>query len=98
MYGGVTPYNWTLNGNNTGAVLTNLNDGAYLVSVTDANNCVFSDTLSVIAPDSILTNLSITQPSCSESFDGEIIISASGGTGSLYYLINNSELQACCII
>ena len=92
MYGGVTPYNWTLNGNNTGAVLTNLNDGAYLVSVTDANNCVFSDTLSVIAPDSILTSLSIAQPSCSESFDGEIIISAAGGTGSLYYLINNSGI------
>jgi gliding motility-associated-like protein len=60
------------------------------VAVTDANNCVFSDTLSIIAPDSILTDLSITQPSCSESSDGEIIISASGGTGSLYYLINNT--------
>ena len=90
MYGGVAPYNWTLNGNNTGAVLTNLNDGIYLVSVTDANNCIFSDTLSVFAPDSIITDLSLTQPSCSESSDGEIIISASGGTGSLYYLINNT--------
>jgi hypothetical protein len=90
MYGGVAPYNWTLNGNNTGAVLTGLEENLYLVAVTDANNCVFSDTLSVIAPDSILTDLSITQPSCSESSDGEIIISASGGTGSLYYLINNT--------
>ena len=90
MNGGVAPYGWTIDGNNTGAVLTGLEDGLYFIAVTDANNCVFTDTLNVVAPDSIRAELSITQPSCTESFDGEIIISATGGTGALYYFINNS--------
>ena len=90
MNGGVAPYGWTIDGNSTGAVLAGLEDGLYFIAVTDANNCVFTDTLNVVAPDSIRTDLSITQPSCTESFDGEIIISATGGTGAIYYFINNS--------
>ena len=89
MYGGAAPYNWFIDGVNTGAVVTSLGPGNYFVSVSDVNGCSFEDTLAVNSPDSIKAVIAVTMPSCAGSFDGEINLSATGGTGTLYYYLNN---------
>ena len=71
---------------------TNLGPAAdYQVKVRDANLCSASgSTLSITNPAPLtIDNELITQISCNGLTDGEIVISASGGTGNIEYSIDN---------
>ncbi|MCB9361344.1 MAG: gliding motility-associated C-terminal domain-containing protein [Flavobacteriales bacterium] len=80
--GGVPPYTivWSV------ADTNNVCPGTYTVTVTDANNCSQTDTLTVNEPDSITANPIISQVKCNGSCNGSITLNASGGTGTLSYL------------
>jgi len=73
-----------------------LNQGAgtnYIVKVKDANNCLITgDTLSLIDPSAISINSEeTTDISCNGFSDGEISLTANGGTGKLHYSIDNGS-------
>lgn len=44
VYGGIQPYTYLWSNQATGAIITGLSAGEYIVTVTDYNNCVFDET------------------------------------------------------
>ncbi|MBI4646252.1 MAG: T9SS type A sorting domain-containing protein, partial [Bacteroidia bacterium] len=92
--GGTPPYTyeWNTTPAQTNDTATGLSAGTYFATVTDANGCI--DTVSItitelpaIAIDSVIyTNLT-----CNNQCSGTISITASGGTGVLQYSINNGS-------
>ena len=90
--GGVPPYTylWTP-GNYTTASVSNLPPGAYTITVTDANGCTGTASLTVSAPNApVIAVVSTTKQNC--SMFGTAIVSASGGTAPYLYEWENGEL------
>lgn len=76
--------------NQTSASAINLEAGEYEFTVTDANGCVFTDTLSVIEPSEILVSTSEDTTVCPESIV-ELEASAIGGGGTHLLTWNNGQ-------
>lgn len=84
-------YNWSANaltGNVDSAI--NLGPGTYYVTITDALNCVGRDTITLTEPTTIAFTSNVVNVSCNGLSDGEIVLTASGGTGTLSYAWSNS--------
>ncbi len=82
-------YNWS--GLGTDVLLSNLSAGSYTVIVTD-NGCVNSETIVLSDPSAL--NVSIVEVddvTCHAFMDGQVVVTASGGTGSYDYLWSNSQ-------
>lgn len=85
--GGTTGYlySWSPSGG-TGATATNLAAGTYTVTVTDANGCQATASAIVNANGGPSISLVSSQnSSCNGANDGSIVVSGSGGSGSLTY-------------
>ena len=66
---------------------TNLTQGIYLVSMTDANGCYEDTTVTVLEPQPLIfTNVTSDSISCYGGADGFASASAIGGTGSIMYM------------
>lgn len=93
--GGKPGYNyvWNVAPPNTDSVISNLGAGNYTVTITDLDNC--KDTLSfqVIEPIPITVNFNITDETCGGINDGQISVTASGGTGPYSYIWNTVPQQ-----
>lgn len=88
--GGSGIYSWKLNGVASSYYATNLCEGNYLLSVDDGNGC--SDTMNIqlsAPPEIVVTTNSLINPSCNGICNGEIMLTASGGTGSLLKFWND---------
>lgn len=86
--GATAPYSisWSGNGiSQTGLVAGNLAAGTYSVSITDANNCPYSNTYAVNEPNAIAVSDSIVNVTCNDESNGSIYTAVSGGTAP--YLI-----------
>jgi gliding motility-associated-like protein len=90
--GGVTPYEYSINGGGTyhsNNSFPNIPGGIYDFRVKDANNCetVISSNLKVDEPFEIkITNyIPVHVTTCYENPEGQITLTASGGSGSLNF-------------
>jgi len=84
--GGTAPYSYEWSNNTTAAELSNLGDGVYTISITDAFGCeiILSDTLfNPLAITAVPT--SIEQPHQGQS-DGQIYLDIAGGNGLYNYV------------
>ena len=83
--GGSGPYTyqWLPSGGSSSAA-TGLSAGVYSITVTDANNCSQTQTVSIQQPGAVTLSVSSTQPSCANN-NGTASAFASGGTGSYTY-------------
>lgn len=98
--GGVPPYtaDWTGPGGftGTGTGFTDLEGGVYLVTIEDANGCIYLDAVTVIQPDDLvitvdsLSDYSGFNTTCFNSVDGEIYTTPSGGTEPYSYQWNTA--------
>ena len=89
--------------NVTGAasgIFTGLNAATYTVTVTDINGCtkttnniVVSNPASITATSAITSNYNGSAISCNGALDGRITVTASGGTGTLSYLLIEQPLN-----
>lgn len=89
--GGTAPYTYTwgnaggnlqITSNSTATdTLHNLTGGTYFVSIEDANNCTFSDTLIMNTSISPNATVDATVNAACGANNGSIIVSASGGVG-----------------
>ena len=84
--GGQTPYTYTWNpGTLSGPIQSNLAAGTYTVSVTDANACPGSTTVTITQPASALSaTASATNTNCGAS-TGTATVTPTGGTTSYSY-------------
>ncbi|MFC4144157.1 DUF7507 domain-containing protein, partial [Pedobacter mendelii] len=94
--GGTGSYNYLWSNGATTATASNLAAGNYTVTVTDANGCTNSKTVTIAQPSAALS-ISIsaqTNVNCFGSGTGSATALASGGTSPYNYSWNTSPVQA----
>ncbi|MFP4289331.1 MAG: T9SS type A sorting domain-containing protein [Bacteroidales bacterium] len=87
--GGVPPYEYDWNNGVSENALIQITGGEYQVTVTDSNDCSFSDQFLVEEADSIVISGGVVEITSEEESDGVIVIEVSGGTGNYTYNWNN---------
>lgn len=95
VIGGTAPftYSWNPAAGITQTV-TNLGPGLYTGTVTDANSCSSTGTVTIIEPPQLtLTFVSSADPSCNGVADGTITVTATGGTPAYEYSTDGVTFQ-----
>ena len=91
--GGTAPLQFSINNGVTyqaGNTFNGLTGSNYQIIVKDNNGCTQSTTANVVAPAAINIVSAVPSPlTCSNSMNGTINITASGGVAPLQYSINN---------
>lgn len=87
--GGQSPFSYQINGGASQAsnTFTNLVPGSYTITVTDANNCTDTDSIT-INPELIASATLIKNLDCTASPDAQIDVMASGGNPSYSYEVS----------
>jgi len=83
--GGTAPYSYAWSNGATTSSITGLSAGVYSVTVTDANGCTISGTVSVIEENALVVNTAVTNATCGES-NGVASVTVSGGSGTFTYV------------
>lgn len=85
--GGTAPYTylWSPSGG-TAATASSLTAGTYSVTVTDANGCVRTASVTITQPTILNATASTTSASCNGANNGTASVTASGGTAPYTYL------------
>jgi len=93
--GGTTPYTyaWPASAaSQTTATATNLEPGTYIVTVTDANLCTKTASVTITQPAiPIAISGIITNPTCNPGNDGSINITVTGGTAPYSFVWSNGS-------
>ncbi|MBS1619890.1 MAG: gliding motility-associated C-terminal domain-containing protein [Bacteroidetes bacterium] len=76
-------YQWSTGG--SGATISGLARGQYIVTVTDQHTCTVSDTAQVTEPAALSVSATAQQQSCGSIVDGSVSLQASGGTPGYSY-------------
>ena len=88
--GGNGNYTYSFEGAATTATMAeSLAPGDYVISVTDGDNCVASDTVTVEEATPIAVSTAVTDASCFGEDDGEVVVTATGGVGNFEYSDND---------
>ena len=87
--GGIPPYTYLWSNAQTTQTATGLAAGIYTVTVTDSVNCSISGTAQVTEPAALAVTAAVTQVSCTGSNNGQIDVTATGGSSPYTYLWNN---------
>ncbi|HEU4718477.1 MAG TPA: T9SS type A sorting domain-containing protein [Bacteroidia bacterium] len=94
--GGSSPYSYSINatGFQPGNMFSGLGAGTYTTYVQDNVGCISTGSVTITQPSAIvISNVSSTNSSCGNA-DGALLISASGGTGTLQYQLNSNPYQS----
>ncbi len=89
--GGTAPYLYTWSNGATTQDLSSLCEGGYGVTVTDANGCTATDTVTIEASPSLVVDATSTNVTCSANCDGTAEAMAVGGTAPYTYIWSNGE-------
>ncbi|NQV53963.1 MAG: hypothetical protein HQ500_12315 [Flavobacteriales bacterium] len=92
--GGTSPYGYLWSTGETTAHIDSLSAGSYGLTLTDANGCLQDTVLTVLQPDSLEVGVSVWIAAlCSNSEDGALLVSGTGGTNPYSYLWNTGATQ-----
>ncbi|WCM41546.1 T9SS type A sorting domain-containing protein [Flavobacterium sp. CBA20B-1] len=89
--GGTAPYTYLWSNGMMSNMATNLNVGNYTVSITDANGCKATASVSIAQPTALVITGTATNISCFGQNDGAITVSATGGTAPYSYSWSNGQ-------
>lgn len=94
--GGTIPYSYLWNDplSQTGKSATGLCAGSYTVTITDANNCFITSTITVAEPAELTLNTTSLNANCNQS-NGSGCVIASGGTTPYSYLWQSGNINPC---
>ncbi|MDF2436931.1 MAG: hypothetical protein K0Q95_1307 [Bacteroidota bacterium] len=86
--GGTSPYSYSWNPfGGVGQSATNLSAGNYVIAVTDANGCIQNVSATITQPSQLLASItSFTNVSCNGGTNGNLTVSATGGSPGYSYL------------
>ncbi len=87
--GGTPVFTFTWSSGGTGSSINNQCVGVHTATVTDANGCQASASVSVVAPPALTVNITPTNPNCNSQCTGIATTSVTGGTPN--YTINLSN-------
>lgn len=93
---GAAPFQFSGNSGTTyqSSNVLRLAAGTHIIRVKDNNNCIKDTTIIITQPDSVSIALPVVKAAyCSGNPDGQIIVSASGGTPSYKYSLTNTVYQ-----
>lgn len=95
--GGTPPYLYSNDGGTTlvgSSSFTGLSAGTYNVVIQDANGCSLSSTVDVLEPSLVVIDgLATVDVTCNGLMDGEVTVTASGGTAPYQYRIDGGGYQ-----
>jgi gliding motility-associated-like protein len=93
--GGVSPYTYEWNGNQTlnTSGLTGATAGTQTVIVTDSNGCAASVSITINSPDLLVASIDFVSPAACASVPGQMTSSAIGGTPPYSYLWSTTPAQ-----
>lgn len=85
--GGTAPYTYIWNSPppNSAQVATNLCQGSYVGTVSDANGCINTHSFTITQPAPIVVNATPTDPKCNGVCNGSASTSVSGGNPAYHY-------------
>jgi large repetitive protein len=91
--GGTSPYTYAWSPVNVGSteaggVISGLNAGSKMITVTDANGCTFSFTTPISSPTAITAGVTVTAPTCFGGTNGSALFKATGGATPNIYKYN----------
>jgi gliding motility-associated-like protein len=88
VFGGTAPYNYLWNDalSQTTNVLSNVQDGTYVLTVTDSNGCAKISSVTVNEPTPLVVDLTTKDIKCKGDKAGAIFSSVSGGKTTYSYL------------
>lgn len=89
--GGISPYSYNWDNANQNYFADSLSVGSYSYSVTDINNCLFTENIAVTQPDPISLNTVVDDISCYNLSDGSISVNGLGGTPGYQYIWDNND-------
>jgi len=92
--GGVAPYSYSWSNGETNSTIANLMAGDYLVTITDANACAVSASVTLTEPPLLASSSTTTDVSCFGSNDGNASVSVDGGVAPFGYLWSNGQTNA----
>ena len=93
--GGTTAYTYSWSNAATTATITGLTAGTYSVTVTDANGCTDSTSITITEPAMLVAATAVdSNVSCNGGSDGGATASATGGTTAFTYAWSNSATTA----
>jgi len=78
----------------TGATVSNLAQGSYTVTATDASGCTATQTFNVNGSSSMVINGVSSNVTCSGGNNGSITVNVTGGTGSITYSWSNGSTNS----
>lgn len=85
---GLAPFTYQWSNGELSPRILSLDTGMYSVLVIDANACEAFDTVQITEPDSLLSSISGIYVTCFNGSDGEVFITANGGTEPYTYAWN----------
>jgi len=84
-------YSWSVNPPQSGPSISSLCAGTYDVTSTDNSNCSSTNTVTILEPDPLQIQSSVSNSTCIACANGGIDIQISGGTGSIQYAWSNGS-------
>lgn len=89
--GGNAPYSYAWNNGPATANRSNIAAGTYTLSVTDAQGCTAQSSAVLNNPAVLSITGEVDHTSCAGSADGQITVTATGGTGNKTYVWSNGQ-------
>jgi gliding motility-associated-like protein len=89
IVGGTPAYTYQWSNGSTTEVLSGVNAGTYLLTISDQNNCQYFATVEIGTYPEIIAIAEITQVSCKDLSDASIHIIVAGGTGNYTFNWSN---------
>ncbi|MES2330753.1 MAG: SprB repeat-containing protein, partial [Bacteroidota bacterium] len=91
---GTAPYTYSWSNGSTTEDINSLTAGIYTVTVRDVFGCASSNSVTIIEPEQVTFSTTESNNLCYGDTRGVIIVTATGGTGSYTYSLNNGTPQA----
>lgn len=96
--GGTAPYTYTWDNGAYGNVNTNLEQGTYHLTVTDALGCSATSSFDVLSPAEIIISADISHVLCHGDMNGSITVNVTGGVAPYDYYMGSKHLSGNRIV